>query len=58
MKRQPKTSAEFQRFEDALRAAVSVSRDEIQRREEDYQRERAEQKGARTRKTRGKGQRQ
>ncbi|MCU1331961.1 MAG: hypothetical protein JWM08_953 [Candidatus Angelobacter sp.] len=39
-----KTSSEYSTFENALKTVVSVPRDELKRREEAYQRERAPQK--------------
>jgi hypothetical protein len=44
MKSHPKTSDEYSTFENALKTVVSVPRDEIQRREDEYQRERKQLK--------------
>jgi hypothetical protein len=44
MKSTPKTSNEYAAFENVLKAVLSVPRDEIKRREDEYQRERAQKK--------------
>jgi predicted phosphoribosyltransferase len=44
MKSRKASSTEYATFEDALKAVVSVPRDELKRREEAYQRDRAPQK--------------
>lgn len=44
MKSNQKTSAEHQNFESALKAVLSVPRSEMQRREQEYQEQRAGQK--------------
>jgi len=44
MKSRPKTTPEDQNFQSALKTVLSVSRDEMKRREEEYQREREQQK--------------
>lgn len=45
MKSTPKTSNEYAAFENVLKTVLSVPRDEMKRREDEYQREREKQKG-------------
>jgi hypothetical protein len=44
MKSTPKTSNEYAAFENVLKTVLSVPRDEMKRREDEYQRERGKQK--------------
>jgi len=44
MKRSMKKSSEFQTFSDALKAVLSVPREEMKRREEEYQSDRGQKK--------------
>ena len=44
MKSTPKTSNEYDSFENVLKTVLSVPRDEMKRREDEYQRERGKQK--------------
>jgi hypothetical protein len=44
MKSNPKTSAEYAVFEDALKTVLSVPKSEMQRREAEYQQQRQEKK--------------
>jgi hypothetical protein len=55
MKSEPKTKNEYGTFESALKTVLSVPRSEMLRREEEYKKERAEQKKRKAKKPSASG---